>query len=464
MSTTARAWQFEGIGGPELLRVVDRELAPPDAGEALVRIRAIGLNRADLLYMAGRYFGPPPSPSYLGQEAVGEIVEIGPPVEGGQPVGGLDLRVGDRVGLLVGRVDYRAIGTYRTAGVYPQNALLPLPESLSFAEGAGFWLVTLTAIGGLRAGGLTADSQSGKRVLVTAASSGVGVMTLQIARAMGAETFAVTTSPTKAGRLETLADHAIVAESAEVLVDEVKRLTDGRGVDLAFDPIGFDYARALMETAAVDGQVVVYGLLSGTEAPLDYRTMIFKDLGLHGYTVHRLLRDPDLLEASVSTALSLAEDGAVRPVIAAEYGFDEAPDALAKMARNEHVGKIVLTVESSKQPAADCRLLTADCSPLSSYLLHLDAGRHRLQHQENQSREKQWNRHEGRERHVPAEPSDGVGDHQRPQRQPEIHCEGTGESHPCGADSSGEVLGEEGELDRRRAIEKHRHESEDDDD
>lgn len=349
MSTTARAWQFEGIGGPELLRVVDHELASPEAGEALVRVRAIGLNRADLLYIAGRYYGPPPSPSYLGQEAVGEIVELGPPVEGERPVGEFDLRVGDRVGLLVGRVDYRAMGTYRSAGIYPQNALLPLPESLSFAEGAGFWLVTLTAIGGLRAGGLTAESQAGKRVMVTAASSGVGVITLQAARTMGAETFAVTTSPAKAGRLEALADHVIVAANPEALVDEARRLTDGAGVDLAFDPIGFDYAPALMETAAVDGQVVVYGLLSGTEAPLDLRTMIFKDLGLHGYTVHRLLRDPDLLEASVNTALAMANEGAIRPLIAAEYAFDEAPDALAAMARNEHIGKIVVTVESSKQ-------------------------------------------------------------------------------------------------------------------
>jgi NADPH:quinone reductase-like Zn-dependent oxidoreductase len=345
MGTSARAWQFEAIGGPEVLHLVDQELEAPGPGEALVRLRAIGLNRADLLYLAGRYFAPPPSPSFVGQEAVGEIVALGPTLEGERPVGGLDLRIGERVGLLVGRVDYSAMGTYRTAGVYPQNALLPLPKTLSFAEGAGFWLVTLTAIGGLRAGGLTATSDPGRRVLVTAASSGVGVITLQIARAMAAETFAVTTSPAKAERLQALADHVIVAENPDALVAEVKRLTDGRGVDIAFDPIGFDYAQALMETAAVDGHVVVYGLLSGTEAPLDLRTMIFKDVGVHGYTVHRLLRDPAVLESTVRTAVLLADQGAIRPLIASEYHFDEAPEALAAMARNEHIGKIVLTVD-----------------------------------------------------------------------------------------------------------------------
>lgn len=345
MGMMARAWRFEGTGGPELLRLEEHELAPPGPGEALVRVRAIGLNRADLLYLAGRYFGPPPSPSFVGQEAVGEVVELGLELSDEPAVGGFRPEIGARVGLLVGRVDYSAMGTYRTSGVYPQSALLPLPESLSFSEGAGFWLVTLTAIGGLRAGGLTADAKPGRRVLVTAASSGVGVATLQTARAMGAETFAVTTSPEKEKRLEALADHVIVARDPERLAEEVERLTDGRGVDLAFDPVGFDYSRALMRSAAVDGQVVVYGLLSGTEAPLDLRTMIFKDLGVQGFTVHRLLRHTGLLEEAVATVLELAERGAIRPLIAAEYGFEEAPEALAAMARNEHIGKIVLGVE-----------------------------------------------------------------------------------------------------------------------
>ena len=245
---------------------------------------------------------------------------------------------------MVGRVDFSTMGTYRRAGIYPQNALLPLPDRLSWVEGAGFWLATLTAVGGLRAGGLTPDSPPGRRVMVTAASSGVGVITLQAARAMAAETFAVTTSPGKAGRLEELADHVVVAPNAGVMAETVKERTDGAGVDLAFDPVGFDYAQALMETAAVDGQVVVYGLLAGSEAPLDLRTMIFKDLGLHGFTVYRLQRNFQALAEVVSTALNFAEEGSIRPLIADQYTFEEAPEALAAMARNEHLGKIVLTV------------------------------------------------------------------------------------------------------------------------
>jgi NADPH:quinone reductase-like Zn-dependent oxidoreductase len=319
-------------------------LPSPGPGEALVRFEAIGLNRADLLELAGLYFGPPPSPSFLGQEAVGIITELGPVVDDEGPAGGYEPAVGDRVGLMVGRIDHRRMGTYRTAGIYPQRTLLPVPDTLSAREGAGLFLTTLTAVAGLNVGNLTPASADGTRVLVTAASSGVGVVTLQAARAMGAVTIAATTSAAKADRLAQLADHVVVAPTPDALVEGVAAATGGAGVDLAFDPVGFDYAEALMQTAAQDGHVVVYGLLSGMEAPLDLRTMIFKDLGLHGFTVHRIQRDSELLDAVVGTMLSLAESGRLKPLIAECYPFDQAPMALEAMARNEHFGKIVLDV------------------------------------------------------------------------------------------------------------------------
>jgi NADPH:quinone reductase-like Zn-dependent oxidoreductase len=344
MTAPTRAWQFRETGGPEKLELVDHELPPPGPGEARVRFEAIGLNRADLLELAGRYFGPPPSPSFLGQEAVGVIAELGPAVEGEAPAGGYEPAVGDRVGLMVGRIDHRGMGTYRTAGLYPQRTLLPVPETLSAAEGAGFWLATLTAVAGLHAGGLTPETAEGKKLLVTAASSGVGVVTLQAARTMGAKTIAATTSSNKAERLKVLADHVVVASTPEAMVERIAEITGRTGVDLAFDPIGFAYAPALMQTAAQDGHVVFYGLLAGMEAPLDLRTMIFKDLGVHGFTVHRIQRDAALLDEVVGITLGLAERGGLRPVIADSYPFERAPEALEAMARNEHFGKIVLTV------------------------------------------------------------------------------------------------------------------------
>ena len=344
MTTKTRAWQFRETGGPERLELIEHELPPPGPGEARVRFEAVGLIRADLLELAGVYFGPPPSPSFIGQEAVGVIEALGPAIEGGGPVGGRALGVGDRVGLLVGRIDHRGMGTYRTAGIYPQSTLLPLPANLSFPEGAGLWLNTLTALAGLDTGQVTPDNAERKTVLITAASSGVGVVALQAARAMGAKTVASTTSQAKADQLGELADHVVVAPDPEALVEGVGEATDGGGVDLAFDPVGYDYSAALLRAAAQDGHVVVFGLLSGTAAPLDLHTMIFKDLGVHGFTVHRIHRRPGLADRMVRQALDLVESGRLRPIVAATYGFEKAPEALTALSRNEHFGKIVLGV------------------------------------------------------------------------------------------------------------------------
>jgi NADPH:quinone reductase len=342
MATTARAWRFWRPGGPEALELAEHGLPEPGLGEALVRIRAVGLNRADLLHLAGRYFRPPPSPSFLGQEAIGEIVALGPPLPDESPVGGLELRVGERVGLMPGRVDQPGMGTYRTVGIFPQNALLPVPEGFADAEGAGFWVAAMTAVGGFAAGGLEPGGAAGKRVLVTAASSGVGVTALQVARAWGATTLATTTSAAKAARLAELADHVVVVEDVETLAAELRRLTDGAGADLVFDPVGFAYVEALLDAAAVDGQVVIYGLLAGSEAPFDLRSLILKDVGVHGFTVYRLQRDPARLERVVAACLELAGKAALRPLLAARHPFGDAPAALAALAQNRHFGKIVL--------------------------------------------------------------------------------------------------------------------------
>ncbi len=346
MKLLTRAWRFDRTGGPEVLRLTEEEIGPPGPGEALIRIRAIGLNRSDLLQLAGRYYGPPPRPSFLGQEAVGEILALGPQVESHAPAAGFVPKVGMLIGLMPGRIDYAGYGTYREAGVFPQSALLPLPAPLTLAEGAGLWVAAMTAVGGLVTGGLGARRGAAPVVLITAASSGVGVTALQVARAMGAgELLAVTTSAAKADRLAALADRVVVIREPAELVAAVRAARGASGgIDLAFDPVGFSFAHALMDLAAPGGRIVFYGILGGTEAPFDLRLLILKDLAVHGFTVYRLQRDGALLDDVVRTTLDLVRSGALKPVIASEYPFAHAPEALAALARNQHVGKIVVHV------------------------------------------------------------------------------------------------------------------------
>ena len=337
-------WKFDETGGPEELYRTAEEL--PDArdlgpGEALVEIDAVGLNRADLLFLAGRYIYPAPSPSCLGQEAAGRIVAVGGEDGTPAPPWGA-LREGDQVGLLVGRIDQGRQGSYRTAGVYSRSALLPLPKGFDGPRSAALWVNALTAVGGLRAGGLSPAGGAGKTVLVTAASSGVGLCALQVARAWGARTLAFTTSLSKRDALAAYADRVLVAGEAEHHGEAVLEASGGDGVDLAFDPVGFANADWLPRASAVDGQIVFYGIMAGTEAPLDLVSLLRKDLSVQGFTIYRLHRRPERLAEAVADVLTLADAGSLEPRVHSVYAFDEAPAALAALAENRHLGKIVL--------------------------------------------------------------------------------------------------------------------------
>lgn len=342
---TARCWKFDETGGPEVLHLASESLEEPGPGQALVRLRTIGLNRSDLMHLAGRYFGTPPRGSCLGQEGVGEIVALGPP-GGARPIVDLPLVPGTRVGFLVGRLDFVRTGTYRDYGVYPVAALLPVPDRLDDAAAAGLWIAALTAAGALRATGIDLERGSKRSVLITAASSGVGLVALQLARAAGCPTIAVTTHGNKAAALAPLADHVVVSPSPAGLPDAVRQVSGLEHVDVSIDPVGPANVAALTDLAATDGHVLYYGLLGYQEIPFDMRSLILKDMAIHGYTVHRLLREPGAAEAVVHQVMQLAESGAVAPAVAATHPFTEAQNALREMAENAHVGKLVLEVNS----------------------------------------------------------------------------------------------------------------------
>ena len=198
------------MGGPEVLELRPCELKELGAGEVMVKVRAIGLNRSDLLYMAGRYLTKPEGRCFLGQEGIGTLEAYGGGLASASAVVGFEPKVGDRVALLAGRVDYKNMGSYRALGIYPSNALVPVPEDFTDAEAAAFWVGALTMVGASHVVGLGPGQGRGKSVVVTAASSAMGVAALQIARARGARAIAVTTSPSKADSLA-----RIIHETAE---------------------------------------------------------------------------------------------------------------------------------------------------------------------------------------------------------------------------------------------------------
>jgi NADPH2:quinone reductase len=339
--TLSHRWQFAAFAPPErALQWLEQALPAPGPGQALVRIRAVGMNRSEFNYVQGRYFPPRSFPSGIGQEAVGEIVALGPPGDGRKPFAQTPLQVGARVAILPGCVDMVTMGVYRDIGLYDQAALAPVPDDYSDAEAAGLWMAVLTMAGAMVRAGLTPQSAAGKVLLLTAASSSMGVVALKLARAWGLQTVATTRSADKIPALAALADHAILATDSASLASGVRAAVGERGYDVALDPVGAAFYPGLIEAAGQRAQLVSYELITGPDTPLPLIPMLMKNLGLHGYTLFATLADAPLWDQLLTWGLEYASE--IRPLVAKTWPLSQAPQALAEMGRAEHVGKLVL--------------------------------------------------------------------------------------------------------------------------
>jgi NADPH:quinone reductase-like Zn-dependent oxidoreductase len=246
------------------------------------------------------------------------------------------------VALLPGRVDICGMGTYRELGLYDQAALVPVPDAFSDAEGAAYWMGILTMGGCLEQAGLNPDNSRGKKVLITAATSSMGVIALKLAKAWGAETFATSRSAEKAKALEEFADHVIVCADSDALSAGVKDATDGQGVDVALDPVGPEFYAGMVASMANGGQIVSYELISGPVASVPLPALLIKDLSVHGFTIFRVYKRPGLLDTLIEQGLEFSEQ--VRPIVSRTFPWEQAPAALEELEAAKHVGKLVLMV------------------------------------------------------------------------------------------------------------------------
>ncbi|CAA0081390.1 2-haloacrylate reductase [Halioglobus japonicus] len=340
--TTSHRWQFDAYNKPvDALAWRPQELTEPGPGQVLLKILAVGMNRSEFNYVQGNYAPARAFPSGIGQEAVGEILAIGPAgPHGPQPYGKTPLTVGSRVALLPGRVDMCDMGTYRDIGLFDQAALAPVPESYTDAEAAGLWMGVLTMAGALELAGITPTTAKGKTVLITAASSSMGVIALKLAKTWGATTIASTRSASKAAQLATLSDHAIVASDSASLITEIASVTDKKGFDVALDPVGQAFYPGLIESAAVGANIISYEMITGREPVLPIALMMMKDLTFRGYTIFRPYRVPGLLTQIIDWGMAYADQ--ITPIVAATHALSNAPEVLDELGRCEHLGKLVL--------------------------------------------------------------------------------------------------------------------------
>ena len=324
--------RFHQTGGPEVLKLEDVPLTEPGKGEIRLKVEAIGLNRAEVMFRSGQYLEVPQFPSRLGYEAAGVIDAIGPGTTG--------LRVGDRVST-VPSFPIGQYGVYGESAIVPAHAAAHYPDNLSSIEGTAIWMQYLTAYGALIEYGNVRKDDS---VLITAASSSVGLAAIQIVKATGAVAIATTRgADKKAFLLEAGADHVIVTDQ-EDLVERGMSLTSGKGVRVVFDPIAGPLLIKLAEVSASGGIIFEYGALSPKPTPFPLLQALAKGLTVRGYLLFEISKNPESLTRGKDYIYQGLESGSLKPIIDRTFPLEEIVEAHRYMESNQQKGKIVVTV------------------------------------------------------------------------------------------------------------------------
>ncbi len=326
----SKAVRFEQLGGPEVLRIEDVADRHPGAGEVLLTVEAVGLNRAESMYYHGLYMEQPHLPSGVGYEAVGVVSAVGPGVDASL--------VGKRFGTIPG-YSMNQYPVLAEKAVVPASVLAPIPDFFSATEGAAVWMQYCTAYGALVPFGKVS---SGDFVIITAASSSVGLAAIQIVKAQGGVSIATTRTAAKKDRLLSLgADHVIVTDD-EDLPARVKEITGGDGARIVFDPVGGDAINALAQATATGGSIFLYGMLSGKPTPFPMGAF-GRRIAMFGYTFNELRDTPewDVMKTYIHDHLT---DGSFKPEIARTFPFAEAIEAYKYLEGNEQIGKVVITL------------------------------------------------------------------------------------------------------------------------
>ena len=316
-------------GGPEVLVPEERPLPALGASDILVRVRAAGVNRPDVMQRKGQYPPPPGAPDIPGLEIAGEVVAAGDKAK--------RWKIGDRVCALV------AGGGYAQYCLTDEATALPVPKGFSFVEAAALPETFMTVWHNVfERGGLKAR----ETLLIHGGSSGIGTTAIMLAKQFGAKVIVTAGSPEKCRACVKLGADVAIDYNKEDFVAATKKATGGNGAELILDMIGGDYVDRNFEAAAVEGRVVQIATQKGPKVTIDLRRLMLKRLTHTGSTLRaRPVED----KAAIARALEqrvwpLLESGKVRPVIDSTYPLERAADAHARMETSLHIGKIVLEV------------------------------------------------------------------------------------------------------------------------
>ncbi|MDW3686865.1 zinc-dependent alcohol dehydrogenase family protein [Cupriavidus sp. CV2] len=328
----SRIIKFAKSGGPEVLEFIETQVRAPGPDEVRIKVKAIGINRAESMWRNDAYIEPVKYPAGLGYEAAGIVDAVGDGVT--------DFAPGDAVDVIPS-FSMNQYFTYGEVVVVPAYAVVRHPESLSFEEAASAWMMFVTAYGAL-----IEDAKVGKGdfVLIPAASSSVGLAAIQLSNYAGATPIALTRTSAKTKQLlEAGAAHVVATEEVD-LVQEVMSITDNKGARVVFDPVGGANFPKLIAALTFQGIVYIYGALAEGDTPMPVLPMIGKMPVIKGHNIWLTTGDETRRKAAVEYVLKGLESGALKPIIDRTFKFDEMVEVHRYLEQSGQFGKIVVTV------------------------------------------------------------------------------------------------------------------------
>jgi len=315
-------------GPPESLVIEDTDDPTPGEGQVIIDVHAAGINFPDILVFAGKYqvrFDPPFIPGY---EASGVISELGE--------GASRFSIGDKV--MVTPMG----GAFAERMAVNENQVLPLPDLLSFEQGAGFPIAYCTSYHALKQ---CAQLKPGETVLVLGAAGGVGTTAIEIAKSMGARVIAAASTDEKLEFAKTVGADETINYSEVPLKEAVKALTEGRGVDVVYDPVGGDLAEQALRGTAWHGRYLVVGFASGDIPKFPANLMLLKEASVIGvFWGQWAAVEPEGHLANIREMVTLLDEGRITPRITATYALDDYVQAYEDVAQRRITGKTVFRI------------------------------------------------------------------------------------------------------------------------
>jgi len=328
----SRTIKFAKAGGPEVLEFIEMEVPTPGPHEIRIKVKAIGINRAESMWRNDKYVESPIFPAGLGYDCAGVVDAVGKDVA--------DFAVGDTVSTIPA-FSLNKYSTYGEVILAPDHAVVKHPASLSFVEAASVWMMFITAYGALV---FDAHVKTGDFVIIPAASSSVGLAAIQIANQAGATPIALTRTSDKKKRLHEAGAAHVVATREQDMVAEVMRITNGHGARVAFDPVGGADLAKLIAALTNEGIVYIYGALSEDDTPVPVLEMIRKMTIVKGYSIRLVTGDEVRRKAAVDYVARGLACGALKPVIDRIFKFDDMVEVHRHLENSGQFGKIVVTL------------------------------------------------------------------------------------------------------------------------